>query len=129
MIKYFWANDVSDMIKDIVSTLQPELQHIDLKRIVAVRSVGSKSRAIARVHGFPRIYSFVLGVEPIYVIEVISEGFDNLPVGEKVKVLIHELLHVPRNLKGGLRPHGRLVNGREVLRLYRIFIERKSRKS
>ncbi|MEM1868152.1 MAG: putative metallopeptidase, partial [Thermosphaera sp.] len=102
MIKYFWANDVSDMIKDIVSTLQPELQHIDLKRIVAVRSVGSKSRAIARVHGFPRIYSFVLGVEPIYVIEVISEGFDNLPVGEKVKVLIHELLHVPRNLKGGL---------------------------
>lgn len=85
MIKYFWANDVSDMIKDIVSTLQPELQHIDLKRIVAVRSVGSKSRAIARVHGFPRIYSFVLGVEPIYVIEVISEGLITYQLARKLK--------------------------------------------
>lgn len=60
---------------------------------------------------------FALGMEPTYVIEVISERFDMLDTEGRESVLIHELLHIPRRFTGGLRPHGKYVNGREVSRL------------
>ncbi|WP_448577661.1 putative metallopeptidase [Thermosphaera sp.] len=126
MIKYFRAEDVLEKVREIVKTLQPEFNHIDLERVVVVRSIGSKSRALARIHGFPRIYAFTTGMKPFYIIELISERYDRLPEEEKDKVLIHELLHIPRNFAGGLRPHGKYVNGRMVNQLYKKFIERKN---
>jgi len=125
LIKYFRAEDVLERIRKIVRNLQPEFNHIDLKRIVVVRSVGSKSRALARIHGFPRIYAFATGIKPFYIIELISERYDKLTEEEKDKVLIHELLHIPRNFEGGLRPHGKYVNGRMVNQLYRKLQERR----
>jgi predicted metallopeptidase len=129
LIKYFYAEDAFERVKEIVRTLQPELSHIDLKRILVVRSIGSKSRALARIHGFPRIYAFATGIKPFYIIELISERYDKLPEEEKDKVLIHELLHIPRNFTGGLRPHGKYVNGRVVNQLYGKFKERRNSKT
>jgi len=88
LIKYFYAEDAFERVKEIVRTLQPELSHIDLKRILVVRSIGSKSRALAQIHGFPRIYAFATGIKPFYIIELISERYDKLPEEEKYKVLI-----------------------------------------
>ncbi len=39
----------------------------------------------------------------------------------RVKVLIHELLHVPRSFGGALRGHGKHVNDEKVDGFYRIY--------
>lgn len=60
----------------------------------------------------------------MYVIETLSENYDHLPIDDKIRVLIHELLHIPSRFSGGLRPHGKFVNRRLVNKLYREFGKR-----
>lgn len=98
-----------------------EFTHIKSDRIYCFRTSGSKSRAIARIWAFPKIFQQVLSIEPAYVIEVISKRYDKLSDKDKTKVLIHELLHIPRNFSGSLLPHkyGNKTIEKEVERLYR----------
>ncbi len=125
MIKYSSASDVEELLRDILDILSDYFNHVRIDRVRVVRSHGSRTHALARIHGLPSIWRYVLGVEPMYVIEVVSENFDKLDRGEKVRVLIHELLHIPKRFSGGLRPHGRYVNRRVIERLYRIYCSRR----
>jgi len=98
-------------------------EHVKSPRIFAYKSYESKARAYARIWSFPKIFQEVLSVEPAYVVEVLSEKFDKLSDDNKTKVLIHELLHIPKNFSGALLPHrshGRKIN-HEVDRLYKMF--------
>ena len=98
-------------------------EHVKSPRIFAYKSFESKARAYARIWSFPKIFQEVLDVKPAYVIEVLSEKFDKLSDDNKTKVLIHELLHIPKNFSGALLPHksrGRTIS-REVDRLYKMF--------
>lgn len=97
------AKDVKQDLVEIVETLG--LEHIDLSRVYCYKSIGSKSRAYARTWSFPKIFQMALGVQAAYVIEVLSQYYDRLPQDEKAKVLIHELLHIPKNFSGALLPH------------------------
>jgi len=97
------ANDVKKDIKKILSTI--DLPHIDSKRIFCYRTTGSKVRAYARTWAFPKIFQRALDITPAYVIEVLSKHYDKLSDDEKKKVLIHELLHIPKNFSGALLPH------------------------
>ena len=116
-VRYERAPDICRAVRAILASgLFP---HVPLDMVRCVRSWGSRSLAIARIYGLPRAWITALGYNPGYVIEVIHERFDSLPPDEKVKVLIHELLHIPSTLSGGLRAHGRLVNNRRVNALYR----------
>lgn len=81
------------------------LNYISSGRIFCFRSFGSKSRATARIWSLPRIWQKALKTKPGYCIEVISERFDKMTVGEKEKVLIHELKHIPKNFSGALLGH------------------------
>ena len=103
--------------------------HLDRKRIICFRSFGSKARARARIWAFPKIWQLALKQKPAYCIEVLSEKFDHLSSDDQAKILIHELLHVPKNFSGALLPHhgrGRLViNSRSVEELYDQFISRR----
>ncbi len=125
MIKYEVAEDVEKLARDIVYRLSEYFGHIDINRVKFIRSVGSRSSAVARIHGLPRIWRYVLNIEPMYIIEVIGEKYDHLSTQEKVKIIIHELLHIPAKFSGGLRPHGKYVNHRIVNKLLRAYLRRR----
>ena len=97
------ANDVKKEIIKILKVL--ELPYIKSTRIYCYRTQGSKSRSYARIWSFPKIFQKALGLEPAYVIEVLSKHFDKLNTDQKQLVLIHELLHIPKNFSGALVPH------------------------
>jgi len=97
------AEDVKNDVVNILATI--ELPHITIERIFCYRTKGSKVRAYARTWAFPKIFQRALGVQPAYVIEVLSKHYDTLSEDEKKKVLIHELLHIPKNFSGALLPH------------------------
>ena len=88
-----------------------ELEWLSYGRIFYYRSVNSKARAYARAWGLPKLWQRTLGVEPAYIVEVISEHFDKLSVIEQDKVLLHELTHIPRNFSGALVAHTRHKKG------------------
>lgn len=97
------AREIKKHIKELVEVLN--LDHINVERIFCYRTFGSKSRSYARIWSFPKIFQRALSVKPAYVIEVLSRHFDKLSGDEQKKVLIHELLHIPKNFSGALVPH------------------------
>ena len=88
-----------------------ELEWLSYGRIYYYRSINSKARAYARAWGLPKLWQRTLGVEPAYIVEVISEHFDKLSIKEQDKVLLHELTHIPRNFSGALVAHTRHKKG------------------
>ncbi len=124
MIKYYEDPETCRVIGVIVEVLHDYFSHIDVSRIKCYRSRGSRSGAIARIHGLSRLWLTALGIKPMYVIETLSENYDHLPLEDKIRVLIHELLHIPSRFSGGLRPHGKFVNQRRVNKLFREFRNR-----
>ena len=111
--------DLTERVRTLISDV--EFSHIPKHRIFCFRTEGSKSRAYARIWAFPKIFQTVLDIEPAYVIEVINKYYNKLDESEQTKVIIHELLHIPKNFSGSLLPHrhsGRTIN-REVDRLFR----------
>lgn len=116
-----WHTDyeLTERVRALVS--QIEFVHIPKHRIFCFRTDGSKSRAYARIWAFPKIFQTVLDIEPAYVIEVINKYYNKLDHEGQTKVLIHELLHIPRNFSGSLLPHrhsGRTID-KEVERIYK----------
>jgi predicted metallopeptidase len=104
-LKLEWKEDITIKkdIKIILGVL--DLSHIDSSRIFCYKTTGSKSRAYARIWSMPKIFQHALKIKPAYVIEVLSKYYDKLNEDEKKKVLIHELLHIPKNFSGSLLPH------------------------
>ncbi|MEW6363506.1 MAG: putative metallopeptidase [Acidobacteriota bacterium] len=122
-VDWMAAPDISEQIDEIVRRLG--FVNVDCSRIVCFRSRGSVSRAQARIWGLSRVWQQALRVPAYYVIEVLSERFDKLSPEERTKVLIHELLHIPKNFSGSLLPHrGRTgrIDSRRVERLYRRML-------
>lgn len=113
------ANDIRKQALEIVKTL--DFSHINAERIFFFRTSGSKSRAYARTWPFPKIFQRALGIEPAYVIEVLSEYFDKLDEDNQKKVIIHELLHIPKNFSGSLIPH--IGRNRNLHRQANFFFE------
>lgn len=97
------AREIKKDVEEILRIL--ELPHIEIDRLFFFRTYGSKSRSYARIWSFPKIFQQALGVKPAYVIEVLAKYFDKLHPDEQKKVLIHELLHIPKNFSGALLPH------------------------
>lgn len=116
-IRYFEAYDVKEMVELIVSKL--DFTHIDLSGIYCFRSTGSKSRrTVARIYSLGKLWQRALNKRSAYLIEVISERYDRLSREEKEKVIIHELLHIPRGFAGGFRPHKGHITKRKIESLH-----------
>lgn len=99
-------NEAKEIKKDIVGILKVlDFSHIDSSRIFCFRTLGSKSRSYARIWAMPKIFQRALNIKPAYIIEVLSRYYDKLNEDEKKRVLIHELLHIPKNFSGALLSH------------------------
>jgi predicted metallopeptidase len=123
-VKWNKAEDIHNRLIKLVKKLR--LEYVDSQRLFCFRSFGSKSRARARIWSLPTVWQQALNEKPGYVIEVLSEKFDNLSYDEQTKILIHELLHIPKTFSGALRPHrGRYVkvNDRVVEKLFKEYIK------
>lgn len=98
--------DAGEVKRDIDGILKVlDFSNIDSSRIFCFRTSGSKSRSYARIWAMPKIFQRALNIKPAYIIEVLSRYYDKLSADEKKRVLIHELLHIPKNFSGALLPH------------------------
>ncbi len=99
------APDVDKRIRYLAKSL--DLDWLNKDNIHSFRSKNSKTRSYARIWGLPRIWQKALQKEASYIIEVISEKYDKLSEKERDKILLHEIVHIPKNFSGSLVPHYR----------------------
>lgn len=118
--KLEWERDeiAQKMVKQLATT--DHFKHVKSDRVFCYKTTGSKARAYARIWAFPKIFQDALNLEPAYVIECITEKFDKLRDDDKKKVIIHELLHIPKNFSGSLLPH-KYGNKRIDIEVNKIF--------
>ncbi len=121
-IKYLPAPDIEEKARHIAE--KTEIKR-DFSRIHFIRSHGSSSRrTVARCHTIPKVIQKAMEIDGHYVIEVISEHFDKMNEKEKTKTIIHELLHIPKGMKGGFRQHD-FVCEKNVDDVYRSYVNLK----
>ncbi len=119
-MQYKLAPEIKRQIRALVKELN--YTHIKSNQIHCIRSFDAKTRAYARIWGMSRLFKEVAGLEPNYIIEVISQRFDKLSEREKIKTLIHELMHIPKTFSGALLSHRgpyHEINDREVEKILR----------
>jgi predicted metallopeptidase len=117
------ARDLFDRLRRILRAL--DLDYIDTRRIHCVRVVGSRANALARIWGLPPVFQDALRLRAHYVIEFMVPAFDRLPHEEQDRVIIHELLHIPKTFSGGIRPErspSLSINRRTVEQYYRQYL-------
>jgi predicted metallopeptidase len=104
-MKIIWSDapEIKKRVKKLIKLLK--LDWMENSRIYCVRSKRSKTRAHARIWGLSKIWQKTLNTKPAYIIEVVSERFDNLDIANQDNILIHELAHIPKNFSGSLLPH------------------------
>jgi predicted metallopeptidase len=102
-MRYIDAPDLKMRMNDIVNTLG--IDHIDLARVECLRSSGSSSRrTIARCHALGKLLQKAMKTKAFYAIEFL-ERFEKLSKEDQDKVIIHELMHIPKTFGGGFRQH------------------------
>ncbi|MDE1848866.1 MAG: metallopeptidase [Nanoarchaeota archaeon] len=122
-MRYEDAPDLQKKAEDISRTLFP---HVKIERMKCFRSFGSSSRGtIARCHALGKILQRTIGVQAYYALEFISERFDKLDEEEKMKIIMHELMHIPKTFGGGFKHHD-FVCERNVNLYYREYKKRKN---
>jgi len=126
-IKYEEAKDIMERVYEISKTLG--MEHVRFSGVYAIRSHGSgSSRTIARCHALSKIWQLALGIDAVYIIEILSEKFDRMSYEEQDKVLIHELMHIPLSFGGGFKHHDFVTHG-NVEKLYKKYAELKGTNS
>ncbi|MBU2616954.1 MAG: metallopeptidase [Nanoarchaeota archaeon] len=121
-MKYEFAPDIQKIAEEISVLLFP---NVKLGRIRCFRSYGSSSRGtIARCHTIGKLMQQTIGVPAYYGLEFISKRFDKMDSEEQIKVIIHELMHIPATFGGGFRHHN-LVCDENVEKTYQVYRAKK----
>ncbi len=102
-MKYSKADDIKARIDSLIDDLG--WHYIKKENLFCIRSFDAKTRAIARIWGIGKIFTQVIGLPAHYIIEVNAKRFDKLTAKEQTKVLIHELMHIPKTFSGALLSH------------------------
>ena len=123
MVKYEFAPDIQRIAEDVCKLLFP---FVNIARVKCYRSYGSKSkRTIARCHALGKLMQKALGVQAFYPLEFLSENFDKLEEEQRVKIIIHELMHIPKTFGGGFRHHD-FVNEKNISKFLKLYKMKKA---
>jgi len=123
LMQYALAPEIKLQVNKLIEKL--EMTYIKPEFIHCIRSFDAKTRAYARIWGMAKLFKEVAGIDPHYIIEVISKRFDKLSERDKLKTLVHELMHIPKTFSGALLSHrGRYhqINDREVEKILKSMI-------
>jgi len=117
-MRYEFAFDLQRIAEEISAMLFP---HIRMSNVKCLRSYGTSSRrTIARCHALGKLMQKAMRTQPFYALEFLSERFDKLDKEEQVKVIIHELMHIPKSFGGGFKHHD-FVSNRNVNKYYNEY--------
>ena len=98
-MKYEFSPSLQLLAEDIATRIFP---HVKIERVKCFRSYGSSTkRTIARCHALGKLMQQAMGVPAFYALEFLGEKFNKMSQDEKVKVMIHELMHIPESFGGG----------------------------
>lgn len=124
-MRYEFAPDLQIIAEEISLMLFP---HIKIDRIKCLRSYGSSSKGtIARCHALGKLMQKAMNTKAFYAIEFLTERFEKLSNEDKVKTIIHELMHIPKTFGGGFKHHDWVTN-KNVNLMYKTYIEKKRQK-
>ena len=124
-MRYEYAFDLKERMSEIINSLG--MEHIDANRVECIRSFGSSTkRTIARCHALGKLMQKAMKTKAFYAIEFL-EIFDRMNRKEQDKVIIHELMHIPKSFGGGFRHHD-YVCEKNVDLLYEKFTKRQALK-
>ena len=117
-MKYEFAPDLQVKAEKISKTLFP---HVKIESIKCIKSYGTSTRGtIARCHALGKVMQKAMGAKAFYALEFLSERFDKLNEEEKTKVIIHELMHIPKTFGGGFKHHDHVTEG-NVAKMYKEY--------
>jgi len=122
-MRYEFAPDLQEIAEEISRMLFP---HVRLGFFRCIRSYGTSTRTtIARCHALGKVMQKAMGVKAFYALEFISERFDRLSEKDKIKTIIHELMHIPKTFGGGFKHHNH-VTEKNVALMYNTYINKKN---
>ncbi len=118
-MKYEFSHSLQVLAEDISRRVFP---HVKIDRVKCYRSYGtSTKRTIARCHALGKLMQEAMGVDAFYALEFLGEQFNKLSTEDKVKVVIHELMHIPETFGGGFKHHD-VVTDKNVDEIYKIYL-------
>ena len=121
-MKYEFDYTLQKKAEEICGFLFP---HIKIEKIKCFRSYGTSSRGtLARCHTLGKIMQKALDTQAFYVLEFLSERFGRLSEEEKTKIIIHELMHIPKTFGGGFKHHN-WVSDKNVNEMYKEYEDKK----
>lgn len=124
-MRYEEAPDLKERMIEITKSL--DMDHVDVERVGCMRSYGSSSRrTIARCHALGKLMQNAMKTKAFYAIEFL-EIFNKMSKDEQDKVIIHELMHIPKTFGGGFRQHD-FVCERNVDKLHQKYKAMKGEK-
>lgn len=116
-MKYEYAPDLQVVAEEICRLLFP---HVDVSRVKCFRSRGSSAkRTVARCHTIGKLMQMAIGTEAHYALEFL-ELFEKQSDEDKIKTIIHELMHIPKAFGGGFRHHD-FVCDKNVNLMYKTY--------
>ena len=119
-MKYEYAFDLQRIAEDVSLRCLP---HVKIERIKCFRSYGTSTKhTIARCHALGKLMQLAMAVDAFYALEFISEKFERLSEKEKVKVVIHELMHIPESFGGGFKHHN-IVTDKNVDKCFDYYLK------
>src|SRR3989344_5870191 len=121
-MRYEYASDLKERMADIVRTLG--MTHVEVDRVECLRGFGSSSRRIiARCHTLGKLMQKAMKTKSFYAIEFLDR-FDKMSRKDQDKVIIHELMHIPKSFGGGFRQHD-FVCEKNIDLFYKTYISKK----
>jgi predicted metallopeptidase len=124
-MKYRFAPDLQVKAEKISRTLFP---HVQIERIKCLRSYGTSTRGtVARCHALGKVMQTAMGTKAFYALEFLSERFDKMNEEEQLKIIIHELMHIPNTFGGGFKHHN-YVTETNVNQCYKEYKRRENEK-